>query len=168
MRIVCPSCDATYEVPDAMLAGGPRAVKCARCGGEWTPTLPPAEAPTDALAAAPPAEPSPPEAAADADSVPAGKPAGPMAALEAEAPGRVEPRLNPLRPRAEQRATAPIVDADAPGPLAARKVGAGPIAAWILSLVVLIGAGGAVVTWRAQVMAAWPPSQRVFAAVGLR
>jgi predicted Zn finger-like uncharacterized protein len=34
MRIACPSCDAKYEVPEARLT--PRkAVRCARCGGEW-------------------------------------------------------------------------------------------------------------------------------------
>jgi predicted Zn finger-like uncharacterized protein len=161
MRIVCPSCNAAYDVPDAILAGGPRVVKCARCGGEWTPA--PAGAPTPA-----PATDKPPAIAADDDPPPPAKPAGPMAALEAEGAGRLEPRVNPLRPRTEPRATPTTVDADPPAPVAARKAGAGPIAAWILSLIVLIGAGGAAVTWRAQVMAAWPPSQRVFAAVGLR
>jgi predicted Zn finger-like uncharacterized protein len=45
MRIVCPSCDAEYEVPASRLTSR-RMVRCARCGGEWmaaqeTPEPPP-------------------------------------------------------------------------------------------------------------------------------
>lgn len=36
MRIVCPSCSAAYDVPDSLVTPG-RVVRCARCGGEWTP-----------------------------------------------------------------------------------------------------------------------------------
>ena len=36
MRLVCPSCSVAYEVPDSLVPGG-RVVRCARCGGEWTP-----------------------------------------------------------------------------------------------------------------------------------
>jgi predicted Zn finger-like uncharacterized protein len=36
MRITCPSCSAGYEVPDSLMPSG-RIVRCARCGGEWTP-----------------------------------------------------------------------------------------------------------------------------------
>jgi len=36
MRIACPSCSATYEVPDSLVTVG-RVVRCARCGGDWTP-----------------------------------------------------------------------------------------------------------------------------------
>ena len=36
MRIDCPACAATYEVPDHLMKVG-RAVKCARCGESWMP-----------------------------------------------------------------------------------------------------------------------------------
>ena len=36
MRIVCPGCEAAYEVPEAMLSPG-RTVRCARCGRGWIP-----------------------------------------------------------------------------------------------------------------------------------
>lgn len=36
MRIVCPACAAAYEVPVERLVPG-RAVRCARCGTDWTP-----------------------------------------------------------------------------------------------------------------------------------
>ncbi len=36
MRIDCPSCAATYEVPDLRLKPG-KPVRCARCGSDWVP-----------------------------------------------------------------------------------------------------------------------------------
>lgn len=38
MRIDCPSCAVTYEVPASRLAPG-KMVRCMRCGGEWIPVL---------------------------------------------------------------------------------------------------------------------------------
>ena len=42
-----------------------------------------------------------------------------------------------------------------------------PMAAWGLSVVVLIALGWAAVTWRTDVKQAWPPSTRLYAAIGL-
>jgi predicted Zn finger-like uncharacterized protein len=50
MRITCPSCHATYEVPAALLGAEARKVRCARCACEWSP---------EAMAP-PPAAPEPP------------------------------------------------------------------------------------------------------------
>ena len=53
MRIECPSCAAAYIVPDSLVTPG-RAVRCARCDGEWVPvSAPPMEIEE--------AEPPPPE-----------------------------------------------------------------------------------------------------------
>ena len=57
MRIECPACAATYEVPEDRLAPG-RLVRCARCGSDWMP-LPPAPVPEPALAPEPAAEAEP-------------------------------------------------------------------------------------------------------------
>ena len=147
MRIVCPACDATYDVPDALLAGGARKVRCVRCGSEWVPTgmtvaplafeEPRAETP----AYRPPPEPPPLE---------------PLA--------RVEPRLHPLRPRHEaaREMAGPILE-EAPSP----RANGTAMAAWGVSLAVLVALGVAAVQWRAEVMAAWPPSERLFAVLGL-
>src|SRR5262249_11997962 len=51
MRIICPSCSATYDVPDSLVTPG-RIVRCARCGQEWSPVQAPPEPP--------PAPPEPP------------------------------------------------------------------------------------------------------------
>jgi len=37
MRITCPSCHATYDVPASLLDGSARKVRCARCAFEWLP-----------------------------------------------------------------------------------------------------------------------------------
>ena len=48
MRITCPSCSATYDVPDSLVTPG-RIVRCARCGNEWSPVaaLPTEETPDE-------------------------------------------------------------------------------------------------------------------------
>jgi predicted Zn finger-like uncharacterized protein len=49
MRIACPSCDAEYDVPDRLLAGAARTLRCSRCRADFA--LP---------QAAPPPAPEPP------------------------------------------------------------------------------------------------------------
>lgn len=181
MRIVCPACDAAYDVPDAMLAGGPRVVRCAKCGREWTPSAIPGAAPGAAMGATSvaPLPPDEPEFDTDAEFAPmrarpplATEPVanGPVANGQvANGPdplGRHEPRLNPLRPRADGRASARL-GTPPPPDLPPARGGARAIVAWALSILVLAAAGGAAVAWRSQVMTAWPPSERVFAALGL-
>ncbi len=80
MRTVCPSCQAAYDVPEAVLASG-RTLRCVRCGGDFTPESPAAPAtsvvspglvdpaPAFAPAAAPPA-PSPAERLVLPDALP--------------------------------------------------------------------------------------------------
>jgi predicted Zn finger-like uncharacterized protein len=36
MKIVCPSCEAAYEVPEVVMTSR-RKMRCARCGTEWVP-----------------------------------------------------------------------------------------------------------------------------------
>jgi predicted Zn finger-like uncharacterized protein len=147
MRIVCPSCQAAYEVPEKVLTAGTKAVRCARCGTEWAPAAvatPPADAPADASPQLPAAVPSLP-------------PPGERAA-------RGESRLSSYRPRTEER------DADVwpPTPDDARpRGGRSVIIGWLLSIIVLVGLAGAAVSWRNQVMSAWPASERLFMALGL-
>ncbi len=56
-------------------------------------------------------------------------------------------------------------------PLAAtagtRRVGAAVLAGWAVSLVLLAALGWGGVRWRGDVMRAWPPSERLYAALGL-
>jgi hypothetical protein len=38
---------------------------------------------------------------------------------------------------------------------------------WLLTVVILVGAGWSAYRWRDDIMASWPPSTRVYAALGL-
>jgi predicted Zn finger-like uncharacterized protein len=156
MRIICPSCDATYEVPDAMLAGAARKVRCARCGNEWVPT-PVSIAPL-ALE----------ESEADFAAHEPHAPPHAEPPLPPEPPGRAEPRLHPLRPRHEVARGPEPPDDDDDDDEPPRPGGLRVVLAWSLSLLVLAGLAVAAVQWRGQVMAAWPPSERLYVALGLR
>jgi predicted Zn finger-like uncharacterized protein len=133
MRIVCPSCSAAYDVPDSLMTAG-RSVRCARCGGDWTPVahvpdepdLPPPPAPTPA-------------------------PVATAAAPAAEAVATV-------RPSAMDRLAA---HAALPPPSTRLRL------AWAASILLLALLFGAAFAWRSQIVAAWPPSARAYAAFGL-
>jgi predicted Zn finger-like uncharacterized protein len=44
MRLVCPNCDAKYEVPDGAIPDGGRDVQCSSCGHAWFQLRPEVEA----------------------------------------------------------------------------------------------------------------------------
>jgi len=134
MRIVCPNCDATYEVSDALLPPG-RATRCARCEHRWVPVAPVEEA------APPPPEPVP----VAAEPVPEPPPEPPPAV-----PG----------PTAMDRLAAASAAAEAASLLPLRLAWAGSIAALLLFAVALYAE-------RTDVMAAWPPSARLYGAFGV-
>ncbi len=150
MRIVCPDCFAAYEVPDSLLGAGQRALRCVRCGREWVP------------------ETSPPHAAPES----AGRQPGLAERAAARQPAvllRPEPRASthvPVAPPppADSLLTAfsPLIDR--PERAAERAASL----AWLASVALLILLGAAAYVWRAEVQAAWPPSQRAYAALGLR
>ncbi len=52
MKIVCPSCEATYEVPEVVMTARKK-MRCARCGHDWVPADAVAPAAAEAAAAAP-------------------------------------------------------------------------------------------------------------------
>ena len=124
MRLACPSCQASYDVPDDRLGAETRRLRCACCAHEWAygPPLPP-EVP-------PPPPPRPP--------------AAPLVAT---------PRLAP----------APAFPPDEPPPPTNRHAPA----AWVASLLLLAGLAVAAAQFRAEIMQAWPPSQRLYAVFGV-
>lgn len=144
MRILCPACAAAYEVPISLLKPG-QAVRCARCGKEWTPDLEP-----EASAAPPEPPPLPSSPSMEGDRI----------ALRPPSDAASGPPSRPT-PRPTSR---PTVLRHTPAPPGAR---AGLSLAWagsILALGVLLALA---YSERAAVMQAWPPSARVYAALGL-
>ena len=126
MRLDCPTCHASYEVPEARLAGR-TSVRCAQCGSQWTPE-PPRVMDADAL---------PPE----------GFPTDPLA-VPREPEATPSPRLAPPAPLP-------------PPPTIGLRL------AWAASVLVLaLGLAAALLLHR-PIARAWPPSLRVYAALGL-
>lgn len=73
MRLICPNCDAQYEVPDDVMPAAGRDVQCSNCGQTWFQHHPDNEpqedtdlldGPTEDEEVAPPPPPPPPPAAA--------------------------------------------------------------------------------------------------------
>jgi predicted Zn finger-like uncharacterized protein len=195
MRIACPNCGAEYEVPDAMLASGPRMLKCARCDHRFQAEAPRAAEPGPSspeagavVSPGPGAVVSPgpgavvsPEAGAVVSPEPGavvspepGAAASPAPPPEPEPPPRPDvvaplrpppPEPPPSRPPPtrgpSQHSPIEAVAADPP------RGGAALALAWLLSLAALGGAGYAAFLYRAEIMQAWPPAARLFAALGL-
>ncbi len=139
MRIACPQCGAAYELPPERLPPG-RTVRCARCAVQWTPN------PT------PPPEPSP-----TVDPT-AETPAPTIAPLFVEAaPPAIE---NPIP--AVMAAQPPAPAAPVPPP---RRTALA--AAWAATAVILALLAWLAVTRRADLIRAWPPSERAYAALNL-
>jgi predicted Zn finger-like uncharacterized protein len=161
MRIRCPSCSATYEVPDAML-DPPRTVRCAKCAHDWT-----------AVAIVEPEMPEEVEDAAEPEVAEAAEVATPIAA-EAEIP---------LRRQGARAARERLLEPEGvigDTPLSAiERLALGDMspqirrrdriltAAWAASFAALTGLGVAGYTERNMLMQQWPASKRVYATLGL-
>ena len=142
MILTCPSCETRFNVPDAALGTAGREVKCSRCAHRWH-AMPAAAEPPPPLRPRPALRESPAEPAAMTVSVEPAQPPLP--------PGIVS------RPR-----TAPPARPAAPQPSPARLRLA--VLALVAALVLL---GGVLWFLRADLVAAWPPAGRVYAAIGL-
>jgi predicted Zn finger-like uncharacterized protein len=202
MKIVCPSCDAIYEVPEKVVTSR-RKMRCARCAKDWVPadTMPatgaaeaaplpglvpdmapvraPASAfgravppPPDQIAPPPPGEPAPAQSGTGyvlVDPVP--EPDAPDLDAAREPRRDDEPYQLALRPEThvnvfpDRDMAAVFGSASA---FAARPAPKGqPILAWVLSVLILLAFIGGVVVFRGPVMKVWPPSERLYAALGL-
>lgn len=141
MRVVCPACAAAYEVPDSLLTAG-RAVRCARCTHQWVPL---AVAPAAPVPQLPPPRPAPRWAD---DEV--------IEDVEVEAPEALPetPRFTAMDRLALHRASVE----DNPWPLRL---------AWGLSFAVVLLLIAAAFIFRVEIAHAWPPSQRLYDALGL-
>ncbi len=145
MRIECPHCAAVYDVPEERLQGR-KAVRCARCGTEFIP----------AQEVATPEELRWPE--------PVIETAAPEEDLSEELVEAEPQRRTPL-PRHEIpsiSAMQRLAQSASPPPRSTA-----PVIAWAASLVFLALLIWAAVNWRAEIMQAWPPSTRAYAALGL-
>jgi predicted Zn finger-like uncharacterized protein len=133
MRIVCPSCAVSYEVPDSLLKPG-RSVRCARCANNWVP-LAIDEPELHQAPQSPPTQTEDEYEAVEREETPPHPQLSAMDLLAAHRKREEAPRF--LR------------------------------SAWIASVIVLLGLLAAGVVWRDAAAAAWPPSVRLYQALGL-
>ena len=195
MRIACPKCSAQYEVPPAMIGGG-KDVRCARCRAIWhvgTEQPPPEPAATPRVAeavgetaaathvpyaAVPTLSAVAPNAAAEPASTPSPEPFAPAPevlapatapALIAATTGLVSVDWDKPMARAEGMSFSdrPAM-ADYIRDIRVERRGIAPVlAAWALSLAVVAGGLAAAYYYRVSVMDSWPPSQRLYTALGI-
>lgn len=129
MRLVCPNCEAKYEVPDDAIPDTGRDVQCANCGHGWfqmrarpaSSTALPATAPERAAAEPKPsAEEQPPAPTVDTAPEVTAEVAAKATAEPAAEPVRSEPAPPPVaEPAPEEKPvssaeTAPVPEPDAP------------------------------------------------------
>ncbi len=165
---MCPACTASYDVPDALLGGG-RSVRCVRCLREWQPGQPTvAPLPPVAMRAAWP-DAAPPDAAGpDAFDAPdAGRPR--FDAPQDEAPALADVPHAAPQDFDDRQAWRNVLLPPHEGPGRGLGVAGRDVAwvGWLASLVVLTALVWAAIAYRAEVQRAWPPSIRVYAAVGM-
>ncbi|MFC0410768.1 zinc-ribbon domain-containing protein [Roseomonas elaeocarpi] len=181
MRIICPRCEAAYEVPEMMLSSGlsaGRTVRCARCGARWAPLPPPAGARPEETEAPVPLVPDPvvPGQGTPAQETGPGTPD--LAAPDLTAPDLAVPEAgtavaDPGTPAAPDGAAGEEVRLLPPvaGPrrdrLEPRRTRPALLLGWIASLGVVAGLVAVLLLRHEAVAAAWPPALWLYRFLGL-
>lgn len=117
MRLVCPNCDAEYEVDAALIPDSGRDVQCSNCGHAWfqnSPSVEADEAAEEALFASSSGRDDDAPAAYDEDLAPEPAPVAAAGAAPAVARGIDASVLSVLREEAERESRARLAEA---GPL---------------------------------------------------
>jgi len=191
MRVSCPSCQTEYEVPDAALAGRTRRLKCAQCGNQWQvgalspgPAAPPPPPPV--VPPLPPLSelaylqrPRPGAASSAAAATQAAEPPAPAyeepppqeVSYPPPVPARVPARVPRNDPQTERDSFATLVEAarqtsseaEARRAQRERRQQASP---WLISVLLLLLAIAVIWLERNHIMHIWPPSTRLFEAIG--
>ncbi len=172
MQIHCPSCAAVYNLPVILLTMA-RTMRCAVCAHDWQTIAVDSDTAQAALLeearpappvvppGAPPIAPPVASAAVANDDAPeieghnlsvgnAGAPDRPPAVAEPTPASATSP---PIRPRSRLRG---LFQGAVPA-----------LVGWVCSVAVLFVGGRVVVGYRADLMAVWPPSRRLFLWLGL-
>jgi predicted Zn finger-like uncharacterized protein len=154
MLIECPRCTARYEVADGLIGPAGKSVRCAKCGNVWLARR--LEDPADDAPLQWPESPQRP----GRDEALEGQPAE-----NAEDPALAEFRA--AQDEAAKPGFARFPDKAAGEPAARRRMASAAMIGWVATVLVLgAGAWGAY-AYRDAVMQAWPPSERVYLALGL-
>ena len=139
MKVECPSCAAAFDVPDWMLSGVGRPLKCGMCK-----TVFPSPVSAEPAQAPPPIQPPEAPPAAEASSLPV-----PPISVG------LEDRPNPLVAREQGEDAVPAGAARFLKP------------AWAASIAALVLGGALFFAKKAAIMEAWPLAARFFSALGM-
>lgn len=185
MRIECPSCTAVYELPERLLSGGPRSLRCAACGRIWSfPAALPEEAGLPDAKARPEPAPRPADTAQpsfratnDGDfaalvTALAGSHRDGTAQTGAEDEHEEHRDVLPVedapdRPTESRIAGMPPPAVLPPPPQTAVRPSFGLILAWIATLGGLAALVVAFALFPQGVVARWPAAARLYEAVGI-
>jgi predicted Zn finger-like uncharacterized protein len=167
MRVACPNCAAEYDVPESLLAAGPKLLRCARCGHRFQAGAAAGVAPPAAPAASPAVTPPPAPPAPPPEPLPPPPPIRPPAEAPPPRPAPVATQTSDSDrppPTRGLRRHSPIEEPDEaePEPRAGRAV----LIGWVLTFAVLAAAGWAALHYQAEIVEAWPPAARLYAALG--
>jgi predicted Zn finger-like uncharacterized protein len=157
MRLSCPQCHTEYEVPDAALAGRARTLRCADCGTKFkAPALP--ETPAEPVI----------------ETIPEPEIAAPAEATEpviADAPFTEAPVEDPAEaieaPPAPEVAVKPPTPAKPGMPKPAAAAQPRPNRGLGVSILIVLLAIAVILAEHRAIGHAWPPSLRLFNALGL-
>jgi len=190
MRLSCPTCQTEYNVPDAALTGRTRKLRCVTCGTQWEagpisapqPEPEPDPAPTAAeieylqrpRATAPATVSYAAPARVEDTAFGQNYPPPATVSRKVELPVRVDPAE--ARQQADRESFAALLEASRqPGNQTAggaARDGRVPERKlpnpWVISVLILLLAAALIYLERDYIMAAWPPSIRFFAALGLK
>lgn len=167
MRIACPECNAVYDVPPTQLAPG-RPARCARCGAVWTPVATEDARPPIPAAVVEPRRPTP---ATPAPAVLL-QPGSDLTVAEHDpdaghlVPPLPEPGFDDVADPVQ--AAPPVAEPpSAEPPATRRRKGVPVLVGWVLTAAVLVVLGALAVSQGEAIVAAWPPAERAYRAVGL-
>ena len=158
MHLTCPQCDTEYDVPDAALIGRARTLRCGDCGTKFTAPALPEPVPVAQL---PPHEDVAEDVVVEEEAVEAEIAAAPDASFEPAEAGPEPVTAETAAPLSATRTNAPPPKSSAPPPAAK------PNRALGISVLVVLLLIGIVLAEHRAIGQAWPPSLRLFNALGL-
>ena len=161
MHLTCPQCQTEYEVPDAALTGRIRTLRCADCGATFKSPALPGE--TEIGPEAPEVTEPSSEGVAEAQIAPSPETVDPVMTQVAftEVPAEVPAEVVEVPPPLAATRTTP------PPPKTAAKPAQAPSRALGISILIVLLIIAAVLAEHRHIGHAWPPSQRLFNALGL-
>lgn len=155
MLIECPRCAARYQVADGLIGPAGKSVRCAKCGNVWLARRP--DAPADDAPLQWPESPRRPVRDETAVASPPERPEDPALA-----------EFRAAQDEAAKPGFARFPEAPPAGQALPKPGASAALVGWVATVILLAAATWGAYAYREAVIEAWPPSERVYLALGLR